>query len=314
MGLEFPNPVGLAAGFDKNGRHIDALASLGFGFIEIGTITPQPQPGNPRPRLFRIPKAKALINRMGFNNDGIVETTKNLEQASYTGIIGISIGKNAKTPLEQAVGDYLEAFRHVYRYANYVALNISSPGTKQLRKLQEPEYLSYLLSTLKEEQKVLTDINKKYVPLVVKLAPDFKNVELRTVAKTLLAHRIDGIIATNTTLSREGVEGLHNAAEDGGLSGAPLAKMALNTLTELNKYVEGGIPIIASGGIMGVEDALSRIEAGASLVQVYTGLVYKGPRLLKDIVNGLNKRQACKDSMGANNAIQSTPKNGATDG
>ena len=284
MGLQFTNPVGLAAGFDKNGRHIDALMSLGFGFIEIGTITPQPQPGNPRPRLFRIPEAQAFINRMGFNNDGIDAVIANIKRANYDGVIGVSIGKNATTPLEKAAEDYLDGLRSAYKHASYIALNISSPATRNLRKLQEPEYLSRLLGTLKAEQDRLTDEHDKYVPLVVKIAPDFEKSELRKVSEILLAHQIDGIIATNTTLSRKGVEGLRHASEEGGLSGAPLRERALQTLMGINSFVEGGIPLIASGGIMDVEDALARIDAGASLIQVYTGFAYRGPRLLKDIV------------------------------
>ena len=284
MGLQFTNPVGLAAGFDKNGRHIDALMSLGFGFIEIGTITPQPQPGNPRPRLFRIPEAQALINRMGFNNDGVDVVIANIERANYDGVIGVSIGKNATTPFEKATEDYLDGLRRAYKHASYIALNISSPGTRNLRKLQEPEYLSRLLGILKAEQDKLTDEHDKYVPLVVKITPDFEKSELRKVSEIVLAHQIDGIIATNTTLSRKGVEGLWHASEEGGLSGAPLRERALQVLMEMNSLVEARIPLIASGGIMDVEDALARIDAGASLIQLYTGFVYRGPRLLKDIV------------------------------
>jgi dihydroorotate dehydrogenase len=287
MGLQFTNPVGLAAGFDKNGRHIDALMSLGFGFIEIGTITPQPQPGNPRPRLFRILKTQALINRMGFNNDGIDAVIANIKRANYDGVIGVSIAKNATTPLEKATEDYLDGLRRAYKHASYIALNISSPGTRNLRKLQEPEYLSRLLGILKAEQDKLTDEHDKYVPLVVKITPDFEKSELRKVSEILLAHQIDGIIATNTTLSRKGVEGLRHAIEEGGLSGAPLRERALQVLMEMNSLVEARIPLIASGGIIDVEDALARIDAGASLIQVYTGFVYQGPRMLEEIVSRL---------------------------
>lgn len=290
MGLRFPNPVGLAAGFDKNARHIDSLIGLGFGFIEIGTITPRPQDGNPRPRLFRIPEAQALINRMGFNNDGVEMAIKNLARSKCDNIIGISIGKNATTPIEKAADDYLVGLRRVYKYASYVALNISSPGTKHLRRLQEPEYLTHLLRLLKSEQSKLTDEHNKYVPLVVKIAPDFERLELRKISEVLLNHEIDGIIATNTTLSREGVKGLPHAREEGGLSGAPLREKALDVLMEMNKYVEGRVPLIASGGIMDADDAQARIDAGASLVQVYTGLIYGGPRLLSDIVNRVQLR------------------------
>lgn len=287
MGLQFTNPVGLAAGFDKNGRHIDALMSLGFGFIEIGTITPRPQPGNPRPRLFRIPNAVALINRMGFNNEGVEAAIANVEHANYDGIVGISIGKNATTPLEKAAEDYLTGFRHVYKHASYVALNISSPGTKLLRRLQEPEYLIHLLGRLKSEQSKLTEEHDKYVPLVVKIAPDLEELELRQIGEILLTQKIDGIIATNTTLSRKGVEGLSHSRENGGLSGAPLRERAIKVLLDLNEYVEGRIPIVASGGIMNADDAIERIEAGASLVQLYTGLIYRGPQIVKEIATRL---------------------------
>jgi len=283
MGLQFHNPVGLAAGFDKNGRHIDALMSLGFGFIEIGTITPRPQLGNPRPRLFRLPEAGALINRMGFNNNGVETVVANLERANSKGVIGISIGKNADTPLNNAADDYLYCLRRVYGYASYVALNISSPGTTDLRRLQEPEYLTHLLGVLKAEQNKLADEQQRYVPLVVKLAPDFDKLALKKIGEILLTQKIDGIIATNTTLSRKGVEGLRHSTEKGGLSGAPLRDKALEVLIELNEYVEGAIPLIASGGIMDADDALARINAGASLVQVYTGFVYRGPQIINDI-------------------------------
>jgi len=290
MGLRFPNPVGLAAGFDKNGRHIDSLIGLGFGFIEIGTITPRAQAGNPRPRLFRIPEAQALINRMGFNNDGVDMVIRNLARINCDNVVGISIGKNTTTPIEKAADDYLAGLRRVYKYASYVALNISSPGTKHLRRLQEPEYLSHLLHLLKSEQSKLTDEHDRYVPLVVKIAPDFESSELRKISEILLNHEIDGIIATNTTLSRDGVNGQPSAGEEGGLSGIPLREKALDILMEINKYVEGRVPLIASGGIMDADDAQARIDAGASLVQVYTGLVYRGPRLIKDIVTRVQLR------------------------
>jgi dihydroorotate dehydrogenase len=283
MGLQFPNPVGLAAGFDKNGRHIDELMSCGFGFIEIGTVTPRPQPGNPRPRLYRIREAEALINRMGFNNDGVDKAITNLEHTNYKGVVGVSIGKNAGTPLDKAADDYLHCLRRAYNSASYVVLNISSPGTVGLRRLQEPEYLIHLLSELKAERNKLADEQNKYVPLVVKVAPDFERSDLRKISEILLAQKIDGIIATNTTLSRSGVEELRYANEEGGLSGAPLRDKALHVLMELNQQVEGAIPLIASGGIMNADDAMERIDAGASLIQVYTGFVYRGPRLINEI-------------------------------
>lgn len=307
MGLRFSNPVGLAAGFDKNGKHIDSLSSLGFGFIEVGTITPRPQYGNPRPRLFRIPEAQALINRMGFNNEGMETAVENIARSKCSSVIGISIGKNAATPMEKATDDYLTGLRCVYKYASYVALNISSPGTRNLRRLQEPGYLARLLRLLKSEQSKLIDKYTKYVPLVVKIAPDFKSAELKKISEILLKYKIDGIIATNTTLSRDRVEGLAHAWEEGGLSGAPLRDKALAILVEMNKYIEGRIPIIASGGIMDANDAQARIDAGASLVQVYTGFVYRGPRLIKDIVNRVQLRSYSGNSS-TNDHFQRTAK------
>lgn len=287
MGLRFPNPVGLAAGFDKNGSYIKPLSSLGFGFIEVGTITPQAQSGNPRPRLFRIPAAQALINRMGFNNEGVEAVIGNISRSKCDSVIGISIGKNATTPISDATSDYLNCYRRVYKYGSYVALNISSPGTKHLRRLQEPEYLAHLLRLLKSEQDSLAEKYQRYVPLVVKLAPDFASEELRKISELMLQHGVDGIIVTNTTLSREGIQMLPRSNEAGGLSGTPLRERALEVLTKMNQYVEGRIPLIASGGIMDVSDAQARIDAGASLVQVYTGLVYKGPRLVRDMVHSV---------------------------
>ena len=290
MGLRFPNPVGLAAGFDKNGRYIEALSQLGFGFIEIGTVTPLPQRGNPRPRLFRIPEAEALINRMGFNNAGAETVFANIARAKCNAVVGVSIGKNATTPIDNALNDYLTCYRRAYKFAGYVAVNISSPGTKHLRRLQEPEHLTRLLRELKAEQNKLAEKHDRYVPLVVKVALDFDSLELRTISEILVDHRVDGIIATNTTLSREEVKGLPRADEAGGLSGVPLRERALDVLREINEYVEGRIPLIASGGIMNAEDAQARMDAGASLVQVYTGLVYKGPALIKELLHGVQVR------------------------
>ena len=283
-GLEFPNPVGLAAGFDKNGEHIDALSKLGFGFIEVGTVTPRPQRGNQKPRLFRIPAAQAIINRMGFNNHGVEQLVKNIKRAKYRGILGVSIGKNADTPIENAVGDYLFSFDKVYEYASYVALNISSPGTPNLRQLQRKKDLSELLSKLKLKQHKLSETHGKYVPLVVKIAPDLTPGEVQDIAETLIAHKIDGVIATNTTLSREGVENMENSTEKGGLSGAPLCKKATTIIRQLNVALEGKIPIIASGGIMTVKDAQEKFNAGASLLQIYSGLIYSGPKLVRNIL------------------------------
>jgi len=283
MGLRFANRVGLAAGFDKNGRHVDALMSLGFGHIEIGTVTPRPQPGNPKPRLFRLAGTQALINRMGFNNDGIDSAIAHLKHTQYDGIIGISIGKNAATPLEAAAEDYIYGLQRAYPYAGYVALNISSPGTKDLRCLQKPESLDPLVTRLKKEQHKLLLEYGKYVPLVIKLSPDIEDSELDDICRILISRGMDGIIASNTTISRKGVEECSHAGEDGGLSGAPLSGKAAKMVFLINQYVAGKIPIIASGGIMGVEDAIERFNAGASLVQVYTGLVYHGPGIIKAI-------------------------------
>jgi dihydroorotate dehydrogenase len=285
MGLTFPNPVGLAAGLDKNAECLDGFAALGFGFIEVGTVTPRPQPGNPPPRLFRLPQAEALINRMGFNNQGVEQLLGNIQKAHFGGILGINLGKNIDTPLEHALDDYLSGLHKVYAYADYVAINLSSPNTPGLRQLQQGEELESLLNALKQAQQQLAIQHRKYVPLVIKIAPDLTPAELSMMAKKFLAYRIDGVIATNTTLSRVGVENLPHANEKGGLSGAPLAKQATQIVRQLNDTLQGQIPIIASGGIMSAADAQDKMEAGASLVQIYTGLIYKGPALLREIVS-----------------------------
>ncbi|ALG69450.1 quinone-dependent dihydroorotate dehydrogenase [Beggiatoa leptomitoformis] len=284
MGLNFPNPVGLAAGLDKNGEYIDGLASLGFGFVEIGTITPRPQAGNPQPRLFRLPQARALINRLGFNNAGVDALIANVEKAKFTGILGINIGKNATTPLENAVDDYLFCLRKVYAYADYVTVNISSPNTANLRQLQHGDELDRLLSTLKQAQRELADSQQKYVPLVVKIAPDLTREELQTIAEKLLYHQIDGVIATNTTLARQTVEDLPYASEAGGLSGQPLTQRATAVVADLYPILQDKIPIIAVGGIMSAEDAQAKFQAGAKLVQLYTGLIYEGAGLVQAVV------------------------------
>jgi dihydroorotate dehydrogenase len=287
MGLDFPGPVGLAAGLDKNGAHIDALARLGFAFIEIGSVTPRPQPGNPQPRLFRIPQARAVINRMGFNNLGVDRLVRNVRSARYRGILGINVGKNFDTPIERAAADYLACMRKVYPLASYIAVNISSPNTKNLRQLQDADELDRLLAALKAEQARLADQHGHYVPLALKIAPDLSPDQLRSIAQQLLAHRVDGVIATNTTLSRDGVEGLPNGTQSGGLSGAPLTARANEIVRGLAQYLEGRIPIIGVGGLMTGADARQRIEAGASLVQLYTGLVYAGPTLVRDCMGAL---------------------------
>ncbi len=284
MGLDFPNAVGLAAGFDKNGAYVDPLAALGFGFLEVGTVTPRPQPGNPSPRLFRLPGAQALINRMGFNNAGTDALVVNLEHARFSGIVGVSIGKNADTPIERAAEDYCAALRKVYGSASYVALNVSSPGTRDLCTLQDHAHLPRLLDALKSEQSRLAAEQDRRVPLVVKVAPDLEAGELDALARTVLDYELDGIIATNSTLAREGLGGMRGAAEPGGLSGGPLRGRALEVLRQLTECLQGRVPIIASGGIMSAQDAAERIDAGASLIQLYTGLIYRGPRLIRECI------------------------------
>jgi len=283
MGLNFPNPIGLAAGMDKNAEYIDSLAALGFGFIEVGTVTPRPQPGNPQPRLFRLPAADALINRMGFNNQGIDRLLENVQKARFDGILGINIGKNFDTPLEKAVDDYLIGLHKVYAHADYVTVNISSPNTPGLRQLQHGDELERILKPLKQAQQQLATEHNKYVPLVIKIAPDLSEAELTIIAEKLLAYDIEGVIATNTTLSRAGVENLPCANEKGGLSGAPLSARATQIVQQLSATLQGKIPIIAVGGVMSASDVQEKIKAGASLVQIYTGLIYRGPALLKDL-------------------------------
>lgn len=287
MGIEFPNPVGLAAGLDKNGAYIDALAGLGFGFIEIGTITPRPQIGNPHPRLFRLPEAKAIINRMGFNNDGVDQLIENVKAAKFKGILGINIGKNADTPVEQAVDDYLICLEKVYNYASYITVNISSPNTKNLRSLQSGDALTELLETLKKRQLELAEEHQHYVPLVLKVAPDLSPEDVHFIAKQLIQFKIDGLIVTNTTLSREGVENLPHADEAGGLSGAPVFEKSTACLAEFSKVLQSQIPLIGVGGILAGEQAVAKQNAGAKLVQIYSGLIYTGPALIKDCVDAL---------------------------
>ncbi|BBF78968.1 quinone-dependent dihydroorotate dehydrogenase [Acinetobacter ursingii] len=288
MGIEFPNPVGLAAGLDKNGAYIDALAAMGFGFIEIGTITPRPQAGNPQPRLFRIPEAKAIINRMGFNNDGVDQLIENVKSSKFKGILGINIGKNADTPVENAVDDYLICLEKVYHYASYITVNISSPNTKNLRSLQSGDALTELLETLKQRQLELAEQYHHYVPLVLKVAPDLTEEDIEFIANQLLQFKIDGLIVTNTTLSRVGVESLPYGNEAGGLSGAPVFEKSTECLRQFAKRLNGQIPLIGVGGITQGEHALAKKDAGASLVQIYSGLIYTGPSLIKDCVSAFN--------------------------
>ncbi|WP_407303771.1 quinone-dependent dihydroorotate dehydrogenase [Acinetobacter sp.] len=289
MGIQFPNPVGLAAGLDKNGAYIDALAGLGFGFIEIGTITPRPQAGNPHPRLFRLPEAKAIINRMGFNNDGVDKLIENVKAAKFKGILGINIGKNADTPVENAVDDYLICLEKVYNYASYITVNISSPNTKNLRSLQSGDALTELLGTLRKRQLELAEEHQHYVPLVLKVAPDLTAEDIKFIAKQLIQFKIDGLIVTNTTLSREGVENLKHGNEAGGLSGAPVFEKSTACLAAFSKALKGKISLIGVGGILSGEQAVAKQAAGASLVQIYSGLIYTGPTLVKDCVDALNR-------------------------
>lgn len=287
MGLTFPNAVGLAAGLDKNGAVIDGFSQLGFGFIEVGTVTPRAQPGNPRPRLFRVKEAEGIINRFGFNNLGVDNLVENVKAAKFNGILGINIGKNFDTPMEKAADDYLICMQKVYAHASYITVNISSPNTKNLRDLQAAEALSALLAGLKLEQKKLSEKHGKYVPIVLKIAPDLTEPQVIEIADLLMQHKIDGVIATNTTLSRDAVKGMENAEETGGLSGAPVRNQSTLVIQQLSKKLQGALPIIGVGGILNGADAVEKIAAGADLVQVYSGLIYKGPKLVRDICKTL---------------------------
>lgn len=287
MGIDFPNAVGLAAGLDKDGAHINALAALGFGFIEIGTVTPRPQPGNPQPRLFRLPRAEALINRMGFNNLGVDNLVRNVVASGYKGVLGINIGKNKDTPNEQAVDDYLTCLDKVYAHASYVTVNISSPNTQNLRELQRDEALDALLSAIKLRQSELAQQHGKYVPVALKIAPDLDDAQIAAIAAILMMHRIDAVIATNTTIARDLVAGLPNAEEAGGLSGAPVRAASTRVVTALAHHLKNEVPIIGVGGILSAADAREKIAAGASLVQLYSGLIYRGPELVRECVERL---------------------------
>jgi len=291
MGLSFPNAVGLAAGLDKDGDYIDGLSALGFGFIEIGTVTPRPQPGNPRPRMFRLPQAHALINRMGFNNGGVDAFVRNVQSSRFyqekLGVLGLNIGKNADTPMERATDDYLICLDKVYPYASYVTVNISSPNTKNLRQLQQASELDELLTKLKEAQNRLADKHGHYVPIVLKIAPDLDIEQIRTIADALLRHHMDGVIATNTTITRDAVQGLAHANEMGGLSGAPVRELSNRVIRALHQQLGKDIPIIGVGGIFSADDAQAKLDAGASLIQLYTGLVYRGPALVGECARAL---------------------------
>ena len=287
MGIKFPNPVGLAAGLDKNGSAIDGLSNMGFGFLEVGTVTPRPQIGNPKPRIFRIPEHSAIINRMGFNNDGVDALLKNIDRARFKGILGINIGKNKDTPNEQANDDYLYCLRKVYSRASYITLNLSSPNTPGLRTLQFGESLNSLLEVLKNEQAKQALLHDKYVPIAVKIAPDLTEDEVAMVASSLKTYEIDGVIATNTTLSRQGIEDSPLQHESGGLSGAPVRNQSIRIIRTLARELQGSVPIIGVGGISEGFDAAEKIEAGASLVQIYSGFIYKGPSLIAESVRAI---------------------------
>lgn len=292
MGITFPNPVGLAAGLDKDGAYIDGLATLGFGSIEVGTVTPRAQPGNPMPRMFRLPKANAIINRMGFNNGGADAFVANVRASKFyqnkEGVLGLNIGKNADTPIERAVDDYLICLEKVYPYASYVTVNISSPNTKNLRQLQGASELDALLSQLKDAQQRLSDQHKRYVPIALKIAPDMELEQIQTIAQALLHHKMDGVIATNTTVSRDAVKNLKHAEETGGLSGAPVFEASNKVIRALKSELGDALPIIGVGGILSGSDAQAKIAAGASLVQLYTGLIYRGPALIKECAAALH--------------------------
>ena len=287
MGLTFANPVGLAAGLDKNGAVIDGMAKLGFGFIEVGTVTPRPQQGNAKPRLFRVKEAQGIINRFGFNNLGVDNLVENVKAARYSGVLGINIGKNFDTPNERAVDDYLTCMQKVYAHASYITVNISSPNTKNLRDLQAAEALSSLLASLKLEQKKLAEKHGKYVPMTLKIAPDLTQDQVIEIADLLMQHQIDGVIATNTTLSRDTVKGMQNSEETGGLSGTPVRNQSTVVIQQLSQQLQGALPIIGVGGILTGADAVEKIAAGADLVQVYSGLIYQGPKLVHDVCKTL---------------------------
>ncbi|MBK6631711.1 MAG: quinone-dependent dihydroorotate dehydrogenase [Betaproteobacteria bacterium] len=284
MGLDFPNRIGLAAGLDKNGECIEGLAALGFGHVEIGTVTPRPQPGNPKPRLFRLPLRQAIINRMGFNNHGVDALVANVRRSAYKGILGINIGKNFDTPIERAVDDYLACLRKVYPHAGYVTANISSPNTSNLRQLQGAAELDGLLGPLKQEQEALAQQHGRHVPLALKIAPDLDGTQIQVIADALRRHRIEAAIATNTTISREGVEHLAHGDEAGGLSGEPVFDKSTTVLGALSRALGNEIPLIGVGGVMNGNSARTKLEAGAQLVQLYTGLIYRGPALVREAI------------------------------
>lgn len=289
MGLDFPNPVGLAAGLDKNGEAIDALADFGFGFLEIGAVTPRPQPGNPKPRLFRLPQAQAIINRMGFNNLGVDNLLSNLENSSFKGVLGVNLGKNFDTPIEKAADDYLICLEKLYGKVSFVTVNISSPNTKNLRALQGGDELDALLTAIKSGQQRLSQQHGKYMPVAIKIAPDLDARQIADMAALFKKHQIDGLIATNTTLSRTEVAELPHGNETGGLSGLPVREKSTQVIRAFHAALAGEVPIIGAGGILSGADAREKINAGAELVQFYTGLIYRGPLLVKECVEALRK-------------------------
>jgi dihydroorotate dehydrogenase len=289
LGLLFDNPVGLAAGMDKNGAHIDALASLGFGFLEIGTTTPRAQAGNPKPRMYRLPQSRAVINRLGFNNRGVDVLVRNAEAARYRGVLGINIGKNKDTPNERAADDYLYCLERVYPRASYITVNISSPNTQGLRDLQEEDALRRFVGTLRERQEQLAGQHGQHKPMLLKIAPDLDEVQMDAIARVLVEARIDGVICTNTTIARDGVEGHRHADQTGGLSGAPLFDRSTAVLKAMAERVGAVMPLIGVGGILAGADAAVMIRAGASLVQCYTGLVYRGPELIGESVEAIRE-------------------------
>ncbi|KTF18323.1 quinone-dependent dihydroorotate dehydrogenase [Pseudoalteromonas sp. H105] len=287
LGLKFKNPVGLAAGLDKNAECIDAFAQMGFGFIEVGTVTPRPQAGNDKPRIFRLPESNAIINRMGFNNKGVDNLVNNVKAAKYDGILGINIGKNKDTPNEQGKDDYIHCMRKVFEHASYITVNISSPNTPGLRDLQYGEALDDLLQSLKSEQLDLISKHNKQVPMLVKIAPDLDEVQISQVSESLIKNNIDGVIATNTTLERAAVQGQQYADEAGGLSGLPVRERSTHVVKELKRLTHGKLPIIGVGGIDDAASAKEKLDNGADLIQVYTGFIYKGPQLVNTILSGL---------------------------
>ena len=292
MGLEFPNPVGMAPGMDKNGDYFEALGGLGFGFVEIGTVTPRPQPGNPRPRVFRLTDAQGMINRLGFNNKGVDHLVRRVKNHQFKGILGINIGKNFDTPIENAADDYLHCLEKVYPYADYITVNISSPNTKNLRDLQGEDELDGLLGSISERRSELADEHGRRVPLAVKVAPDLEDDTLPVIAEVVSRHRMDAVIATNTTITRDGVEGLKHAEETGGLSGAPLKPKADKVLAAFRALLPENIALIGVGGITSGQDAVDKLELGADLVQFYTGMVYRGPELVNECLQAIAGRSA----------------------